>query len=240
MQTDKFKKWLTLTVLFMILARYLSSSYHDLVFNHTATYTELVELTANINKTLALQAITIIAVLNFVYIIAMVSAKNYDDVNALDTTIKYYETSLYFGMIGSIIGFIIYNLNFCFKPWLTPFKSTIAKILTMPKKGHIGKILGNVMSGEYKDDAYEKQLLTHNPFPLFFSAQSNHLIDFLKYLNPNYGITENTKLVKGNVQNDEFKELYKILATIEKNATLVWVILFAIFFTQTTITFMSR
>ena len=142
-------------------------------------------------------------------------------------------------MIGSVIGFIIYNLNFCFKPWLVPFKSTIAKILTMPKKGEIGKILGNVIG----EDSYEKELLTNNPFPLFFSAQSNYLIDFLKYLNPDYAIKIDTKL-DNKLDNDtlnikDFKELYKTLLAIEKNATLVWVILFAIFFSQTTITYMN-
>jgi hypothetical protein len=233
MEINKLKKWLTTAVIFVIVIRYLSCSYHDLIENHTSTYTDLIELTNKMNRTLSIQAIIIIAIINLVYMIALYSNKK------LDTKIGDNVLIVYFFVIGSAISFIIYNLNFCFKPWLIPFKTTIAKILTMPKKNKIGKILGNVMHGEYSEEDHEMQLLKNNPFPLFFSAQSNHLIDFLKYLNPKYEITPSTPLSNDNPKYTEFKELYKTLVTIEKNAALVWVILFATFFSQTTITYMN-
>jgi hypothetical protein len=146
----------------------------------------------------------------------------------------------YFVVIGSVISFIIYNLNFCFKPWLIPFKSTIAKIITRPDKNEIGKILGEILSPNGDDEsAHEKQTIESDPFPLFFSAQSNHLIDFLKYLNHDYDITPQTELSNSVLNHTKFEKLYNTLVAIEKNAVLVWVILFATFFSQTTITYMK-
>ena len=233
MEIKKLKKWLTTTVLIVLIVRYISCSYHDLVINHASTYIDLVELTNKMNRTLSYQTIAIILMFNFIYIMILYLNKK------MTTRISDNVIFMYFIIIGSTISAIIYNLNYCFKPWLLPFKSTIAKILTMPKKNKIGKILGNVMDGEYTEDDYERQMLTNNPFPLFFSAQSNHLIDFLKYLNPNYEIKPTDNLAENNEKISDFKELYKTLITIEKNATLVWVILFAIFFSQTTITYMN-
>ena len=107
--------------------------------------------------------------------------------------------------------------------------------LVRPKKNKIGVALHSIMADK---NTYESNLLKNNPFPLFFSAQSNHLIDFLKHLNPKYPINENT-VFGNNDEDNKFKELFETLVNIEKNATLVWVILFATFFSQTTITYMN-
>jgi hypothetical protein len=191
-------------------------------------FLNLVKKIAKTKDHLSLGAICIIMVFNIFYaIVVAATKKSSNNVSSLILV-------LYFAVIGIMISFIIYNLNYCFKPWLAPFKHTIARILAIPfipKKTEIGKKLSDIMS----DDDYtggEPEIIKNNPFPLFLSVQSANLIDFLKYLDNGFKEDDNDNKAK-------IKDLYKTLIIIEKGANFVWVVLFAIFFSQTTVSYMN-